>query len=112
MVVYSVGWEVRGRSVAGGDGPLLPPIPQLSMATSLDYLAGMVVRERVRCRQSRWSRFDRCVLCVAEGEWLYWAEAETGRVWRVHRDGSERQLLVEQRAPLQTQPFDSLAGHY
>ncbi|CAH0696500.1 unnamed protein product [Spodoptera exigua] len=77
VVVFSVSWEVRGvalnASSAEGEGGaaergLLPPVPQLSLASALAY--------------------------DAAAELLFWADAEAARVWRVRRDGSGRALLA------------------
>ncbi|CAB3232339.1 unnamed protein product [Arctia plantaginis] len=86
VVVYSVSWEVRGVALnaSGGGRGLLPPVPQLTLAASIDY--------------------------DAAGEWLYWLDSEAGSVWRVRRDGTRRELLLSQPAPLDAQPADWLAG--
>ncbi|XP_059055810.1 prolow-density lipoprotein receptor-related protein 1-like [Achroia grisella] len=74
VAVVSLSWEVVGVALnASADSAahsLLPPVPQLSVAAAIDY--------------------------HAEGEWLYWADSEAGRVWRVRRDGTQRQLVVQQ----------------
>lgn len=79
-------WEVRGVALnsSGGGRSLLPPVPQLALAASIDY--------------------------DAAGEWLYWLDSEAGSVWRVRRDGTRRELLLSQPAPLDAQPADWLAG--
>lgn len=78
VLVYSGSWEVRGLALrgaaaaaaagAGADGNVLPPLAQVGAATALAYSAA--------------------------GEWLYWADAEAGGVWRVRRDGSRRELVA------------------
>lgn len=42
--------------------------------------------------------------------WLYWVDGEAGAIWRVRRDGTERQRLIAQDAPIDAQPADWLAG--
>ncbi|CAG9793152.1 unnamed protein product [Diatraea saccharalis] len=114
IVVYSLSWEVRG--VAADPDALktnatdevdetvedietdetsesaLPPIPQLTMASAIDYHAESAV-----------------YVCYAEGGWLYWSDGEAGRVWRVRRDGTSRQMLLQQNEPID-QPYDLVAG--
>ncbi|KAL4716507.1 hypothetical protein ACJJTC_015935 [Scirpophaga incertulas] len=84
VVVYSLSWELRGILTSGvQQGSLLPPLPDLSMASACAY--------------------------HADGEWLYWSDGESGSVWRVRRDGSERTVLYEPDEP-DYEPGDRLAG--
>ncbi|XP_049880284.1 low-density lipoprotein receptor-related protein 1 [Pectinophora gossypiella] len=85
VLVYSGSWEIRGLSLTGNDtSNVLPPIAQLSMASSIDY--------------------------HAEGEWVYWADSEGGSVWRIKRDGTARALLLHHTDPLDAHAADWLAG--
>ncbi|KAJ2938967.1 hypothetical protein O0L34_g17783 [Tuta absoluta] len=86
VLVYSGSWEIRGLSLTEDKDArnVLPPIAQLSMASAIDY--------------------------HAEGEWLYWADSEAGAIWRVKRDGTNRQLLLHQADPPLAPPNDCLAG--
>ncbi|GBP36075.1 Low-density lipoprotein receptor-related protein 1 [Eumeta japonica] len=84
LLVYSMNWEVRGLALDGTHTPVLGPLSQLGMATSIDFYA-------------------------AE-DYLYWADSEHGMVWRVRRDGTGRQLLTERAPPADAQPRDWLSG--
>lgn len=45
-----------------------------------------------------------------EEEWLYWADPEAGAVWRVKRDGSKRQRVLQQAEGGNEEGGDSLAA--
>lgn len=65
LLIYSVGWELRGLRLNGDNSSdILAPVSQLSMATAVDY--------------------------YARGEYLYWADSENSAIWRVRRDGTGR----------------------
>ncbi|XP_047035510.1 prolow-density lipoprotein receptor-related protein 1-like, partial [Helicoverpa zea] len=71
VLVYSLSWELRGAALQEPEPEpraLLPPVPQLSVASAIDY--------------------------DAAGEWLFWVDSEAGAVWRVRRDGSARARLA------------------
>lgn len=44
--------------------------------------------------------------------WIYWVDGEAGAIWRVARDGTRRQRVIAQSAPIDAQPQDWLAGIY
>lgn len=51
-------------------------------------------------------------LAVTEMSWIYWVDGEAGAIWRVARDGTRRQRVIAQSAPIDAQPQDWLAGIY
>ncbi|XP_045484331.1 low-density lipoprotein receptor-related protein 1B [Pieris rapae] len=69
-LIYSLSWELRGVSLKGSVEDALTPLPQVTSAAAIDY--------------------------YAKEEWLYWADPEAGAVWRVQRDGSKRQRVLQQ----------------
>ncbi|XP_063629184.1 prolow-density lipoprotein receptor-related protein 1-like [Cydia splendana] len=84
ILVYSLSWEIRALSLTAPSRTVLPPIAQPALCTALDYRA--------------------------DGDWIYWADSESGAVARARRDGTGRAALVSQPEPLDAQPVDWLSG--
>ncbi|XP_048001348.1 prolow-density lipoprotein receptor-related protein 1 [Leguminivora glycinivorella] len=84
ILVYSLSWEIRALSLTAPSRTVLPPIAQPALCTALDYRS--------------------------DGDWIYWADSESGAVARARRDGTGRAALVSQPEPLDAQPVDWLSG--
>lgn len=85
FIFYSVTWEIRGLALDGNNNtPVLAPISRVSVASSIDFNAGM--------------------------DHIYWVDGDHGTVTRIKRDGTERKLVIEQHEALETIPVDWLTG--
>lgn len=85
FLFYSINWEIRGLSLDGNNATqVLAPISRVSMATSIDFHAGM--------------------------DYIYWADSDHGMVTRIKRDGTMRKVVVEQHEAMETIPVDWLTG--
>ncbi|KAI8432507.1 hypothetical protein MSG28_013508 [Choristoneura fumiferana] len=84
ILVYSMSGEIRALALNAPAHPVLPPVAQPALCTALDYRA--------------------------DGDWIYWADSESGVVARARRDGTGRAALVSQPEPLDAQPVDWLSG--
>jgi hypothetical protein len=86
VLFFSLGWEIRGLSLNQEENDTtqaLGPISRIALATSVDY--------------------------DAANDFIYWADSEHGVVTRIHRDGTERQVIVGHDKP-ETTPLEWLTG--
>ena len=67
LIIYSINWEIRGLPLRGGPDTVLIPISKVSMASSIDFVAG-------------------------DG-FIYWADSDHGTITRIKRDGTKRYTI-------------------
>lgn len=54
--------------------------------------------------------FNVHIISFIETDFLYWADNDHGTITRIHRDGTERQTVVEQYESLDNIPVDWMSG--
>ncbi|XP_046386652.1 prolow-density lipoprotein receptor-related protein 1 isoform X2 [Ischnura elegans] len=85
FLFYSINWEIKGLPLGGDNSSkVLAPISKVSMATSVDFHAGL--------------------------DYLYWVDSDHGRVTRIRRDGTGRQTVVEHIESVDSIAVDWVTG--
>ncbi|XP_044727187.1 prolow-density lipoprotein receptor-related protein 1 isoform X2 [Chrysoperla carnea] len=85
FLLYSINWDFRGLALDGNNlTQVLGPISKVSMANSIDF--------------------------HAENDFIYWADSDHGSITRIKRDGTERQVVIEQVETIDSIAVDWLNG--
>ncbi|XP_030747153.1 prolow-density lipoprotein receptor-related protein 1 [Sitophilus oryzae] len=83
FILFSLGWDIQGRPLNGSnETKVLGPISKVSSATSIDFLA--------------------------EEEFVFWADSESGQITSIKRDGTQRILVLDENEVVDDQPVDWL----
>lgn len=51
-------------------------------------------------------------LSISATDYIYWADSDHGTINRIKRDGTGRQLLIEQTESIENVPIDWLTGKF
>lgn len=85
FLLYSIVWEINGIYLNGSnETQVLGPISKVSLASSIDFL------------------YDE--------DFIFWADNDHGSITKIARDGTKRQVVIEQREGIENVPVDWLSG--
>ncbi|KAK6630731.1 hypothetical protein RUM44_002900 [Polyplax serrata] len=86
FIIYSINWEVKGLSLTPGDNytKVLGPLSRVSMATNLGFL------------------YDK--------ELLFWGDSDQGKITRIKRDGTNREIVIERYETMENTGSDFVTG--
>lgn len=90
FILYSLNWEIKGVALgeqvsSANRTEVLGPISRVQMATSIDFITAL--------------------------NYIYWVDSDHGSIIRIHRDGTNRQVVAEGLDSVEGLAIDWIAGN-